>query len=107
MAKHTSATSRTPQRESLLPPSTFAAPPVLPLTVVSSPVVPAPVASPPRERFFLVKQTAHVPRLGTHFVLPAGKVISSGGYDIAGLEALGVPLEEVTEGVTPRRARLV
>lgn len=66
-----------------------------------------PVKAPAGERFFLVAQTAHVPRLGTHFTLPAGKVISSAGYDIEALRSLGVPLEEVASGVTPRRARLV
>lgn len=52
----------------------------------------APVA---KERKFLVKEEARVPRGGSHYTLPKGKVISSLGYDIANLKNQGVKLEEV------------
>jgi hypothetical protein len=48
-----------------------------------------------KERRFLVKEDARVPRGGSHFTLPKGKVISSLGYDIAALRNQGVKLEEV------------
>lgn len=47
-----------------------------------------------RERKFLVLETAQIPRGGSHFTLPKGKVISSQGYDIEGLKRQGVKLEE-------------
>jgi len=47
-----------------------------------------------RERKFLVKEEARIPRGGSHYTLPKGKVISSLGYDIQSLKNQGVKLEE-------------
>jgi hypothetical protein len=48
-----------------------------------------------KERRFLVKEEAQIPRGGSHFLLRKGKVISSLGYDIQTLKNQGVKLEEV------------
>ena len=48
-----------------------------------------------KERRFLVKEEARIPRGGSHYTLPKGKVISSLGYDIQSLKNQGVKLEEV------------
>ena len=50
---------------------------------------------PMKERKFLVKEEAKIPRGGSHYTLPKGKVISSLGYDIQSLKNQGVKLEEV------------
>jgi hypothetical protein len=50
----------------------------------------------PKERRYLVKETAAIPRGGSHFTLPKGKVISSLGFDIEALKRQGVKLEEAT-----------
>lgn len=47
-----------------------------------------------KERLFLVLETAQIPRQGSWFTLPKGKVISSQGYDIEALKRQGVKLEE-------------
>ena len=47
-----------------------------------------------KERRFLVKEEARIPRGGSHYTLPKGKVISSLGYDIQSLKNQGVKLEE-------------
>ena len=49
---------------------------------------------PMKERKFLVKEEARIPRGGSHYTLPKGKVISSLGYDIQSLKNQGVKLEE-------------
>jgi hypothetical protein len=49
-----------------------------------------------RERKFRVMETMTVSRGASHYVLTAGKVISSLGYDIDQLEKHGVKLTEVT-----------
>jgi len=48
-----------------------------------------------KERRFLVKEEAKIPRGGSHYLLPKGKIISSLGYDIQTLKNQGVKLEEV------------
>jgi hypothetical protein len=58
------------------------------------------------ERFYAVERTSQVPRGASHYTLPAGKVISSRGYDIEELLRLGVPLKETSVEVTPVRARV-
>lgn len=55
---------------------------------------PAPKAA--RERKFRVMETMTVSRGASHYVLTAGKVISSLGYNIEQLEKHGVKLTEVT-----------
>lgn len=55
-----------------------------------APPPPAPPSVP--ERKFLVERETRVPRGSTYYTLPAGKVISSFGYDIEALLAAGVPL---------------
>jgi len=47
-----------------------------------------------RERRYLVLETAQIPRGGSHFTIPKGKIISSQGYDIDALKRQGVKLEE-------------
>ena len=54
-------------------------------------------AQPPKERKFLVDETAELPRGGSSYVLSTGKTISSHGYDIAALKRQGVKLTEVTD----------
>jgi hypothetical protein len=88
---------------------------VLAPVLVATPAVCEPVAAPPPTptpaaagpRFFMVGATVQVPRLGSHYTLHEGRVISSSGYDIATLTAMGVPLTEVKCGDNPRRARVV
>lgn len=47
------------------------------------------------ERLFKVKAEVRVPRMGSHYILRAGKVISSKGYDVDELLRQGVQLEEI------------
>jgi hypothetical protein len=49
-----------------------------------------------RERKFRVMETTTVSRGASHYVLTAGKTISSLGYNIEQLEKHGVKLTEVT-----------
>jgi|GEM_PF-6376235 hypothetical protein len=49
----------------------------------------------PKERIYRVTQEIKIPRGGSHYLLPAGKTLSSHGYDIPALKRLGVQLEEV------------
>jgi len=51
---------------------------------------------PPREKRFLVEESAEIPRGGSSYVLAKGKTISSHGYDIAALKRQGVKLKEVS-----------
>ena len=48
----------------------------------------------PVEQHYRVLADAIVPRKGSSFVLRAGKVISSQGYDVEALREMGVKLEE-------------
>ena len=50
----------------------------------------------PKERRFLVEETAEIPRGGSSYLLARGKTISSHGYDIAALKRHGVKLKDVT-----------
>jgi hypothetical protein len=54
-------------------------------------------ATAPKERKFLVDETAELPRGGSSYVLSKGKTISSHGYDIAALKRQGVKLTEVPD----------
>lgn len=81
--------------------------PVIVPTLTTGPVASSPATLATGPRFFQVGQTVQVPRLGSHYTLHAGRVISSSGYNIAELEAMGVPLTEVQSGDNPRRARVV
>lgn len=58
------------------------------------PIEPAPKAAAPRgERFFRVTNDVQVPQGASHYLLKAGQVISSYGYDVDELLRLGAPLE--------------
>ena len=66
--------------------------------LVSSPTISSATATsgkPVIERTFRVVKETKVNRLGSHYTLRAGKIISSKGYDIDELVKLGVALEEV------------
>jgi hypothetical protein len=51
----------------------------------------------PKERKFLVTESAEIPRGGSSYLLRKGKTISSHGYDIEALKRQGVKLTEVPE----------
>ncbi len=69
-------------------------------------VAPSVPAAP--ERFYVVEKTTLVPReFSTRYTLPAGKVISSRGYDIEHLLSLGVPLRETSLTKTQLQAIVI
>ena len=55
----------------------------------------APKAEAPCVKRYTVLEEARIARLGSHYILPKGKIISNQGYDIDELERLGAKLEEV------------
>lgn len=61
-----------------------------------APEAPQPMQT-PKERRFLVEESAEIPRGGSSYVLAKGKTISSFGYDIAALKRQGVKLKEVSD----------
>lgn len=75
------------------------------LTPTDEPAVEAP--PPPAEKFYRVAKECRVPQGASYYTLPAGKVISSKGYDIGLLQSIGVPLEPHDGGLTAMRATVI
>lgn len=63
-----------------------------PAAAQSASATPSPTAA--KERRFRVMETISIPSGGASYTLRAGKTISSFGYDIGKLKALGVKLAE-------------
>ena len=99
-----------------VPPSTAPAPVVAPapapkatpIAAVPQAPKPAPVLPPtaaPAETFWSVAKDTMIPQGGrAHYLLRAGKIISSRQYPIADLQAMGVPLVSVASRVVIPRA---
>lgn len=76
----------------------------------AAPSIESKSAAPLEHEYYEVEKTSLVPQGASTFTLPAGKIISTQGYNISALQELGVPLKRVakpTGNPNPRRAAVI